>query len=181
MANMKDEKEILRELGMGNKEAFASLYEMYAPKCQAFVLSFTKDSDFSKDVTHDIFVKVWLKRDVISKLDSFSPYLFRMVKHHIIDQFENNVVKAKFERRQMLTVDDFHNSTEDKIDYDEMQLLIFNAVASMPEKRRKIFIYSRYQNLNNSEIADIMGISIGTVENHITNALKDIREALQPA
>jgi RNA polymerase sigma-70 factor (ECF subfamily) len=54
-------------------------------------------------------------------------------------------------------------------------MLIYRAVNKMPDQRRKIFMLSRYKGVPNAEIAEMAGISIRTVENHITNALADIR------
>ena len=67
---------------------------------------------------------------------------------------------------------------DEKVSIDELQVLIFNAVSRMPEQRRKIFMMSRYRGVPNMKIAEMLGINIRTVENHLTNALADIRTIL---
>jgi RNA polymerase sigma-70 factor (ECF subfamily) len=84
-----EEKLLMLALGNSDKKAFAVLYNMYAGKCLGFVQSLIKDSDSAKDITHDIFVKVWLKREVISKVDNFSSYLFRMARNSVLDKLES--------------------------------------------------------------------------------------------
>ena len=56
-----EEYALLRALGRGDKKAYALIYNIYSGKCLTFVESLVKDSDAAKDITHDIFVKVWLK------------------------------------------------------------------------------------------------------------------------
>ena len=151
---------------------------MYAGKCLGFVQSLIKDGDAAKDITHDIFVKVWLKRDVISKVNNFSSYLFRMVQNAVLDRLESEVIGRRYMTEQLMTSENFRSYVDERISADELQMLIFKAVSNMPEQRRNIFTLSRYKGISNAEIARMFGINIRTVENHITNALSDIRGML---
>lgn len=173
--DMLDEYQLLEALGKNDKKAFAALYERYAGKCLAFVESLVKDHASAKDITHDIFVKVWLKREVISKVDSFSVYLFKMARNAVFDRFESDNIRRRYVARQLSHLDEFVEYVDEKISVDELQMLIYRAVNKMPEQRRNIFMLSRYKGIPNSEIAEMSGISIRTVENHLTNALADIR------
>ena len=174
----KEEKLLLSALGDSDKRAFAVLYNLYAGKCLHFVASIIKDQDAAKDVTHDIFVKVWLKRDVISKVDSFSAYLFRMARNAVMDRLESEVIRRRFVTESLVVSEEFRMCVDEKVSIDELQVLIFNAVSRMPEQRRKIFMMSRYKGVPNMKIAEMLGINIRTVENHLTNALADIRTIL---
>ncbi|MCM1177934.1 MAG: RNA polymerase sigma-70 factor [Bacteroides sp.] len=141
----------------------------------------TKDDDVAKDLVHDIFVKVWLRREVISRVDSFSSYLFRMAKNAVLDYYDSNAINRRYVARQLLCQEEFRAYVEEKVNLDDLQLLIYSVVGSMPEQRRRIFTMSRYKGLSNTEIAAMLGINVRTVENHITNALADIRAALARA
>ena len=174
----KEEKLLLNALGNSDKRAFAVLYNLYAGKCFHFVNSLIKDSEVSKDITHDIFVKVWLKRELISKVDSFSAYLFRMVRNAVMDRLESEVIRRRFVVESLMISDEFCSYVDEKITLDELQILVFNTVNKMPEQRRRVFIMSRYRGIPNVKIAEMLGLSIRTVENHITNALSDIRLTL---
>lgn len=170
-----EEKLLLLALGNSDKKAFAVLYNMYAGKCLGFVQSLIKDSDSAKDITHDIFVKVWLKREVISKVDNFSSYLFRMARNSVLDKLESEVINRRFVTEQLMTSENFRSYVDESISADELQMLIFKAVSRMPEQRRNIFTLSRYKGISNADIAKMFNINIRTVENHLTNALSDIR------
>lgn len=174
------ERELLKNLvsSKEGKKTFAQLYGKYAPKCRAFVQAMTKDSSVAEDVTHDIFVKIWLKRDIVSKVDSFSSYLFRMVRNAVFDHYESNSIKRRYITLQGRLEDEFMDCVEEKVNLEDLRLVIFKAVSDMPVQRRRIFTLSRYEGLENKTIAEICNINIRTVENHITNALADIRIAL---
>ncbi len=180
---MKSEKELLRMLSSteGGEAAFAEIHERYSGKCHGFITAMTKDEDAAKDMTQDIFVKVWLKRMTISKVESFSSYLFRMTRNAVFDYFESNAINRKYVARQLLCQEEFKSYVEEKVNLNDIQLMIFQAVSNMPEQRRKIFTLSRYNGVPNKEIALLLGLSIRTVENHLTNALADIRAALAKA
>ncbi len=178
---IRTEQELLRMLSSAEqaKEAFTELYARFSDKCYAFVMALVKDEGVAKDMVHDIFMKVWLRREVISKVDSFSSYFYRMTRNAIFDHFESNAINRKYVSRQLVSSDEFSCYVEDKINFDDLQLLIFKAVSKMPEQRRKIFSMSRYNGLPNREIAALCNLNVRTVENHITNALADIRAALK--
>lgn len=174
----KEERLLLNALGNSDRKAFAVLYNLYAGKCLHFVTSVLKDDEVSKDITHDIFVKVWLKRDLISKVDSFSSYLFKMVRNAVMDSLESAVIRRRFILESLVMSEEFCSYVDEKVSLDELQMLVFNAVNKMPEQRRRIFMMSRYSGIPNVKIAEILGLNIRTVENHITNALSDIRLTL---
>lgn len=173
-----EEKLLLQALGQSSRNAFAMLYNIYAGKCLSFVTSIVKDEEAAKDITHDIFVKVWLRRDMISKVDSFSYYLFRMVRNAVMDRLESEVIKRRFVVESLAVSDELRSYVDEKVSVDELQLLISRAVSRMPEQRRRIFMLSRYKGVPNVKIAEMFGLNVRTVENHITNALADLRMAL---
>lgn len=169
---------LLEALGRGSRNAFAALYNEFAGKCYSFVESLVKDAPAAKDITHDIFMKIWLRRDIISKVDSFSSYLYRMARNAVMDKFTSDTIRSRYASRLLLAQEEFRSYIDEKVSVDELQMLIFKTVSRMPEQRRRIFTLSRYKGLTNAEIAESIGISIRTVENHITLALTDIRTML---
>ncbi|MDD6253833.1 MAG: RNA polymerase sigma-70 factor [Candidatus Cryptobacteroides sp.] len=179
MSDSTNEIRWLEALGKGDKNAFASLYRAYAGKCVNFALMLTKDEQTSRDITHDVFIRIWKKRETIARVDSFSRYLFRMMRNGVMDHFERNQINRKFIARQTMEIEEFKSFIDEKVELDELQALIAKALEKMPQQRREVFELSRYKGLNNNEIATHFGISIRTVEKHISNALSDIRKELK--
>lgn len=170
-----EEIALINRLSKGDQKAFSVLYEQYKSVSYAFVLSFVKDSSISKDIVHDVFVKVWVKRESLPRVVSFNRYLFQMLRNAVYDHFEALQINHRFVLEMMKVVDDYSDVTQSLISEHELQTIIFEAVSRMPERRREVFLLSRYQNVENKEISRRLGIDIRTVENHITAALSDIR------
>ena len=170
-----DETALTIRLSRGDERAFGQLYGQYSGVAYCFVLSFVKDSQTAKDIVHDAFVKVWLKRESLARVASFSAYLFRMLRNAITDHFEARVINSRYVAETLRTADDFSDITIAEISFDELQMIIFDAVSNMPQRRREVFRLSRYQNVDNREIAVRLGIDLRTVENHLSAALADIR------
>ena len=99
----------------------------------------------------------------------------------MMDRLESEVIRRRFATEKMAVSENFRSYVDEKVSENELQMLIFRAVSGMPEQRRKIFTLSRYQGIPNSEIARMFDISVRTVENHLTNALSDIRLMLAEA
>lgn len=166
---------MLRRLAAGDREAFALLYEQYSGISYSFVLSLLKESSDARDIVHDVFVKIWLKRASLSNVLSFNRYLYRMLRNAVYDHFNSMEVNRRFLAEISNYADDYSDITRASISANELQMVIFEAVSRMPKKRSEVFRMSRYQHVENKEIARRLGIDIRTVENHITAALSDIR------
>ena len=87
---MPENKEIalVTRLSRGDERAFEELYMGYRGVAYFFVLSFVKDSSVAKDIVHDSFIKIWLKRENLARVVSFDSYLFRMLRNAVMDYFE---------------------------------------------------------------------------------------------
>lgn len=179
MSDVSLESLYLERLGRGDKDAFAALYRLYAGRCVNFALMLAKDSNAAKDITHDVFIKVWKNRDVLDRVNSFSSYLFRMMKNEVLRYFEKEQINSRYIAHKARCTEEFRNLVDEKMDMDELQLLIESAIGKMPEQRKTIFRMSRYRGLSNGEIAGTLCISIRTVEKHISNALSDIRKEIK--
>ena len=139
------------------------------------MLSLVKDSQIAKDIVQDAFVKVWLKRSIVGRTANFRAYLYKILRNAVMDWFDSVEINRRYVASQTLNVAEYVDYTEQKIDADELMLLIFEALGRMPERRRRVFMMSRYECMANEDIALSLGIDRRTVENHLTNALADIR------
>ena len=173
-----DEKILLHRLGEGDRDAFAALYNTYAPKCLEFVNLLLKDDAASEDITHDIFIKVWQKREKVSRVESFHGYVFMMTRNAVLNHLQHRKTVRTFLQHVATTSVRATRQVDEQVSVDEMYMLILRTVASMPQRRREIFSLSRFKGMSNPEIARHFGISIRTVETQISLALADLRTSL---
>ena len=175
---IKDDKEYVECLKKDDFIAFDALFHKYSASLYAFALSITRDSFAAEEVTQLVFLKVWEKREQIKEHLSFKSFLFSVAYHETISWLR----KEKSER---MRIDEFvkiagfeTNETEQVVEFHNIEGLANQLIQEMPEKRKEIFKLSREQGFSNKEIAGKLGISIKTVENQMTSALKYLREKL---
>ena len=167
------EKELLTALSKGNQSAFDSLYLFYAPKVREFVFRLLKNPGEAEDVTQNIFLRVWEKRRELGGTRSLRSYLYTMARNAVFDIFSHSIVEDKYMQEHINDA-----PLSEKIETEELALLIAVAVDRMPEQRRRVFSLSRYEELSNKEIAERLNLSVKTVERHMTAALSQLRRLL---
>lgn len=171
------ETECLRKLAKGDHRSYEILFLNYHPKIHHFLCGFIKNEEEAFDMAQDIFYKVWVNRQSMSEVTSFKAYLFTMARYMIYNHYEHNLVKEKYTIAQ-LQLEEAYSLDEDFF-AKELSLLIDLIIEQMPEQRQRIFKMSREEGLSGDEIATRLNISKRTVENQISNALNDLRKALQ--
>lgn len=167
-----DAKNILCDIAAGDTEAFKTLFEMFYPKVKVFLVKLLKDAKASEDIAQDIFVKLWSMGPSLPEISSFNAYLYRMTKNAAINYLRDR--KPSVDISELLIMCD--GDIEQEYYRKEKELLVRLAVEQMPSQRKRIFTMSRYQGMTNDEIAKSLGLSKHTVENHLTLALKELRE-----
>lgn len=167
-----DAKNILCDIAAGDTEAFKTLFEMFFPKVKVFLVKLLKDDKASEDIAQDIFVKLWSMGPSLPEISSFNAYLYGMTKNAAINYLRDR--KPSVDISELLIMCD--GDIEQEYYRKEKELLVRLAVEQMPSQRKRIFTMSRYQGMTNDEIAKSLGLSKHTVENHLTLALKELRE-----
>lgn len=157
--------------GGGQKE-FRQLFDrFYAPLCRyAFLM--LKDRMEAEEVVLDMFIYLWKNREWVDIDISVERYLFRSVRNRSL-----NFLRTRHEKGELID-EGMQISVPpglSRVEMDDISGLVQSAVEALPPKCRKIFSLSRESGLSNAEIASEMGISVKTVEAHITRALKELR------
>lgn len=180
MMEVNRESEYMEKLGQGDHKSFDALFMLYHPRVKNFLKGFIKDEEEACDMAQDIFFKVWTNRESISKVSSLKAYLYRMARNMVYDYYEHSLVKESYEQKQQLS-STYADLIEEDLYAQELSILIDIAIEQMPEQRRRIFKMSRKDGLSNDEISQRLQINKRTVENHITQALADLREVVRRA
>lgn len=172
------EEKYIKALSRGDQKAFEVLFLNYHPKLVHFISGFIKDNERARDMAQDIFLSIWNNQEKLAEIKSFKAYLFKMAKNIICNYYDHIVVNKKFITEQLAQPTEFENS-EDIIFAMQLQDMIDITISQMPPQRKRIFTMSRIEGISNNEIAERLNINKRTVENHLTAALADIREAIK--
>lgn len=171
------EKQFILQLKSGNILAFNKIFEVYSSKLYVFAYGYLKSKEDTEGLVQDVFTKVWEKRTDLNPELSFKAYLFTIAFNQIKKHFRQKAQFRKFVNNELFVVSTV--KTEDDIDYNSLKRHIFDILKIFPEKRRKVFVKSRFDGLTNKEIAEELGLSKKTVENHLNLAIKQIKARLE--
>jgi len=160
--------------GSMNKHSFEQLFREYFTPLMFFAKKILVDEDDAREVVHTVFINLWEKREEIDLSRSLKSYLFTSVHNRSL-----NVVRErkKFSSEE---VPDLAGEWDVSVQIESMELeeKIRETIDTLPEKCRQIFELNRFEGLKYSEIAEQLGISVKTVENQMSKALKILREKL---
>lgn len=169
------DQELTDLLRLGNHAAFSEIYTRYIHVLLNHAYNQLRDREDAKDVIHQVFTNLWLKRDTINLSPNLAGVLFTSVRNLVINQ----VVRQKVQNKYIDSVQHFvqHETivTDHLIREKQLASLIDQEIANLPSKMREVFELSRKANLSHKEIADRLSISEQTVSKHISNALKILR------
>lgn len=135
---------------------------------------YLKDAGQASEIVNDVFMKLWQDGSGMSIDSSLKSYIYKA----IINRCLNALNKSKREgfHVELDKVRDVGYEMK-QIEDNELMVKLYTAIDSLPEKCRQVFEMSRFEELKQQEIADKLGISIKTVKNHITLALKQLNQA----
>ncbi len=171
---MENEKDIVLKVAANDENAFKKLFEHYYPKVKIFLEEFISNADDAMDLAQNIFIKIWLQRSNLAKIRSFGAFLYTMSRNAAIDYGRTHKIKIPLTDTELKWKDDY--DAESSFYAKEIEVQIAHTISTMPEKRKMVFVMSRFEGRSNVEIAQILNISKKTVENHINLALKEIRK-----
>lgn len=173
-----DDLVLFRQIAQGNRLAFEQFYVKYYQYLCRFALSYEKDLYLIEEKVSDVFYYIWQNKEALSKIENPKVYIFTMTKNMLFQQ-------KKITRRTLLdlefeTVEHKHyvSTIEDDIIQSEqeadMRQALLNVIDKIPPKSRRIFEMSRVDGLKYQQIADILDLSVKTIESHMQIALKTI-------
>lgn len=174
-----DERYCLQELSKGNKQAFEWLFLTWHPRLVDFFARLVGEGETAFDYAQDIFFDIWKSRKKFREVESFSAYLFQMARFKVYNHYDKAAVKTRFKKEMAVREPDSTPTRESAVYARETEKIIWDTVETLPSKRRQVFVMSRFQGYSNNEIAAELGIDKRTVENHLTNALADLRKVVK--
>lgn len=173
-----------RNFKAGDADALGQLSKVHYRALYNYASKFTPDPDFIRDSIQELFLELWERRDHLSETAFVRSYLLKALRHKLIK--ESVRLKRVQEQNQILfDADNSDLSIESHIIEDEHNVHQTNRlkrIIMLLSKRQQEIIYLRfYQNLDNEDIAQIMGLGRQSVSNLLYRTLKEIKEIWVPA
>ena len=168
---------MIRSLIKGNILAFNTLYKEYSPRLYAFAIGYLKSPDEAEELVQEVFTKIWERRGELKEGLSFKSFLFTIAANLIRKHFRAKAYLLEYFRSDLFEDQDFNTVRE--VTFDSLYQYLSELVDQLPQRRREIFIKSRFEGMSVREISEEMKISHKTTENQLSEALKFIRSRLK--
>ncbi|WP_136466101.1 RNA polymerase sigma-70 factor [Flagellimonas onchidii] len=169
---------LLGRLQMNDESALAELYDRYWDSAYLAAYNVLRDKKLCEDVVQEVFMDIWNRRKKIKVKSTFKTYFFSCVRYQVFAQIRKKEKTVRTELFEGLDHRIHHNCPESEYLYQELVEKINRTVAHLPKKCREVYILSRNEHLSHAEISVRLHISTKTVENHMTKALKILRNSV---
>lgn len=176
--SMEYEKNLLIQMSQDDEDAFCEIYSLYKKKLYYFALKMIKSKEYADDICQDTFVLIWQNRHYIDVNLSFSSYLFTIARNRILNILRD-IQKEEYLHEYILSqAIDYSSNTLDKVTVKELEDIISKAIEKLTGRQKQVFTMSREDGMSHKEIAESLNISIYTVQEHLSSALKSIHNTL---
>lgn len=174
----KELNSLIERMKTGDRESFNKIFRRYYTPMMRFCYRFVADQDVSAEIVQDFFVKLWTGRDKLKISSSFDSYMMSSVRNAAYTYI--NTQRSHNEAHLMMyTGESDETDPSDQLQSNNLEDSYRKVLATMPEKRREVFLASRFEGLKYAEIAEKLNISQKTVEAHMMAAIKQLREGLK--
>lgn len=174
------ESEIIRSILSGHTDDFTRLVKSHEAAVFRIVMGFVHHKEDAEDITQEVFVKAFQSLDSFAGRSSFSTWLFRIAIHTSLNELKKRKRKRIWSMAlEMLQFPSENKDPEQELTGKSEQELIRKAIDTLPEKQRMAFILSRYEELSQREVAQIMELSEGAVEQLLIRARDNLKKNLQ--
>jgi RNA polymerase sigma factor (sigma-70 family) len=167
------DNELMEDVRDGRVEKLAVLFERYQTMLYNFFLRLTGNRAASEDLVQEVFVRVLKYRAGYLSESRFNVWLFQIARNAHIDHLRKQKPALSLDE-QYAEVPTREPLPEAAYEADREAELVRRALDRLPVQKREILVLFRFQNLKLREIAELMGVQVGTVKAQVHRALKEL-------
>jgi len=172
-----DEK-LMCEIKADNMFAFDVLYKKYCKRLYKFAFSILKSSEESENIVQDVFLNLWENRHKVENDSSVKYYVFTIAYNSAISIIRKKAREYQFIEYLKSLQDLSQEPVNIEIEYNELKDKLNDIINHLPDRQKDVYLLHRVEGLKYQEIAERLNVSVNTIENHMSRALKTIRATL---
>lgn len=171
---------LMHRIQAGDQVAMDEALDQFWDPLVKYARGFLGSQDAAEDAAQETFVRLWRNRHRWNAAESLRPYLYRVLRNHILNERRAHRVRARW-RDQVLRRKSRGPATPVELtEHGELSDAVNSALSALPPRRREVFTLARFHGLSYQEIAAALEISPQTVANQMSAALSALREELAP-
>jgi RNA polymerase sigma-70 factor, ECF subfamily len=179
--------EIVKGLQTGDQRAYGMMFRLYFQPLSIYAKSILTDSEQSRDIVQEVFLKIWNSRDSLEISISLKSFLYKMVHNACISHLRKEKTRQSV---NALSYDDVQLRLQafdiegddhffDVILSEELDLLLYKAIDQLPPQCKQVFLLRRYGQLPYEEIAQKLSVSLSTIKTQMVRAMEKLKESLE--
>jgi len=177
---MNSDHVLFQQWQQGDERAYDELFRKYYKKLCFAAIKTTTNLPDAEDIVQELFIEIYNAKGRIEIKTTIQQYFFGSL-YYKCNAYLKNKNNHKFKQSvDDIEVIDSSSIPSEFIENIEFEAIVFEAIDSLPEKCKQIFELSRFENLKNKEIAEKLSLSVKTVENQMSIALKKLNKSLLP-
>lgn len=182
------EYELITQILSGNLSLYKQIVEAYQAQVFRICIGFVHQKEDADDLTQEVFIQAYQSLETFKGESSFSTWLYRITVNRALNHVRDQQKRSLFHRLESwvgldksssgLEVQTFEENPEQQLIKHEERSLIAKALTQLPEKQRIAIVLSKYEDLSQREIAEILHTSEGAVESLLQRAKQSLRKQL---
>ena len=180
------ELDIWKKACSGDVDSFELIFRIYHPRLFSFCYDLLADSERAKDLVQDCFITLWRHLPSIRQPESSVTYMYTILRNLCKSEVRRRIILADFQDNALellkeAELDWFFSEPDalEKMYYEELLVQWNKAMDSLPERCRQVVRMRKEDGMSNKEIAEILNISVRTVEDEVYKGIKSIRLKLK--
>jgi RNA polymerase sigma-70 factor, ECF subfamily len=170
-----DSKALWQSIKNGDHSALKVVFdELYSSLCR-FAMQWVNDADEAEEIVQKLFVDLWTKRADIEIEITLKSYLYSATRNRSLNYLKHRKVVHMHQRNVVAQ----QNVSYEWSDTSELNRAISRAMDLLPEQCGRVFRLVKVEGKRYAEVSEELGISNKTIENHMTKALRILREELK--
>jgi RNA polymerase sigma-70 factor (family 1) len=169
------QKNLLVRLKKGDEAAFNGIYEAYGKPMYLKILRMVKDKDMTEELLQELFIKIWDGRAKIDLEKSFQSFMYTVTRNLVFNYFRKVASDNAMVEQLLLRGTEHYLSGEEILLNKETSALLQNAIDQLSPQRKLVFELCKIEGKSYEEAGQILGISVATVNSHMTKSLQSIK------
>lgn len=170
---------LLRQVADRNEQAFRLLFDQYKDRLYHYIFNIVKSKEVAEELVMDVFLKIWLGKEIVNQIENFDAFLFRVAYNKSID-FLRKAARDDHFRDLLLNHMELAGgaAADHQVITREYEKALREAVTKLSSQRRLVYYLSREKGFSHVDIARKLQLSKHTISNHIVESQRFIREYL---
>lgn len=179
---LQEDLKLFESIALGDRKSFEGFYIKYYKHLCRFAMSYEEDIYIVEEKVSDVFYYLWNNREELNTIHNPKVYVFTMTKNLLFQYKKKQKYRCNSVLQDLSNNQCLGENIEDSIIFNEHQQLLkkqmVHIISMIPARSKQVFEMSRIDGLKYQQIAQILNISIKTVESHMSCAMRSIEKAL---